>query len=157
MPVNHYECLILLDTSKSQGNADAVKGQLRATLDKHGVEVIVARNWDERKLAYPIGGQKKGLYYLLFFKGEASKIDPIQADLRLNENVLRFMTQKIPAKWLDEMMAVVRDDHRLALQALRDEGAAEEGSPIEGVPVGEEGHGDRRRRRPVEAGAEGKE
>jgi len=165
MPVNHYECLILMDTSKAQGNLDAVKGQVRSTLEKHGAEVLVARNWDERKLAYPIGGQKKGLYYLTFFKADAQKIDPIQADLRLNENVLRFMTQRIPEKWLEEMSGVARDEHRLALQALRDEAPAGEGGPVEGLPIGEglppgEGgeRGPRRGgRRPVEAGAEGKE
>ena len=98
MPVNHYECLILLDVTKTQGNTDAVKGQVQAILDKHGCEVLAARNWrkDEGKLAYPVHGHKRGLYYLTFFRAEAAKIDPIQADFRLNEHILRFMTQRIP-------------------------------------------------------------
>jgi len=164
MPVNHYECLILLDVTKTQGNTDAVKGQVQAILDKHGCEVLVARNWrkDEGKLAYPVHGHKRGLYYLTFFRAEAAKIDPIQADFRLNEHILRFMTQRIPEKWLEELKAVALDETRQALQSMHEEAPAEGGPPGEGAPPGAEGGegGERPRRfgrRPVEAAAEGKE
>src|SRR5688500_785627 len=118
MPINEYECLILLDVTKTQGNTDAVKAQVHAILEKHGVELIVARNWrkDEGKLAYPVNGHKRGLYYLTYFKVDSLKIDPIQADFRLNEHILRFMTQRIPAKWTEEMQAVARDETKQALQ-----------------------------------------
>jgi small subunit ribosomal protein S6 len=121
MPTNQYECLVLFDASKVSGSHDAAKNQVTTTLEKHGVEIIVARNWDERKLAYPVDGQKKGLYFLTYFKADSQKIDPIQADFKLNEQILRFMTIKIPPKWENEMETVAKDDHRFAYQAIREE------------------------------------
>lgn len=137
MLVNHYECLVLFDTTKIAGNQDAAKNTVHATLQKHGAEILASRNWDERKLAYPIDGQKKGLYYLAYFKADSSKIDPIQGDFKLNEQILRFMTIKIPGKWEEEMLAVAKDEHRFAYQALRED---ESSDAIEGM-------GDERRER----------
>lgn len=161
MPVNHYECLILLDVTKTQGNTEAVKGQIASILEKHGANVIAARNWkkDEGKLAYPVKGHKRGQYYLTYFTADASKIDPMQADFRLNEHILRFMTQRIPDKWIEEMKAVAIDESRQALQGMHEETPTEGSTPGEGIP-GMEGEGDRPRRfgrRPAEGGAEGKE
>lgn len=135
MMVNHYECLVLFDTSKVVGNPDAAKEAAKttvnATLQKHGVEIIASRNWDkDRKLAYPIDGQKKGLYHLAYFKAESSKIDSIQGDFKLNEQILRFLTIKIPGKWEEELQAVALDESRSAYQALRED---ESSDPIEGM------------------------
>ena len=164
MPINHYECLLLVDVTKTQGNTDAVKGQIQAILEKHGAETLSARNWrkDELKLAYPVKGHKRGLYYLTFFKADASKIDPMQADFRLNEHILRFMTQKIPAKWIEEMKAVAMDETRQALQAMHEEAPAEGGLGGDGGPPGNGAEGGDRPprrfgRRPADVGAEGKD
>jgi small subunit ribosomal protein S6 len=121
MKMNHYECLVLFDTSKLSGNQEAAKATVNGTLQKYGCEILASRNWDERKLAYPIEGQKKGLYYLAYFKADSSKIDPIQGDFKINESILRFLTIKIPAKWEDEMSSVAKDETRLAYQALRED------------------------------------
>ena len=138
--LNHYECLVLFDSSKISGNQDAAKLAVTTTLQKYGAEILVARNWDERKLSYPINGQKKGLYFLAYFKADSLKIDPIQGDFKINEQILRFTTLKVPAKWETELMAVAMDEHAFAYQALR-----EEGGDSMGIPELEEGN-DRPRR-----------
>src|SRR5262249_43008795 len=134
------------------------------TLEKHGAEVLIARNWkskeQEMKLAYPVHGHKRGLYYLTFFKADASKIDPMQADFRLNEHILRFMTQRIPEKWIEEMKTGALDRTRQALQSMHEEAPAEGGIPGEGMVPGGDGGGDDRPRRfgrRPEPGAEGKD
>jgi small subunit ribosomal protein S6 len=151
MPVNSYECLILLDPTKSASDMEGVKNNLNGTLQKYGAEVIASRKWDDRKLAYPIKGHKKGIYHLAFFKADSQKITEIDHDLRLNEVVLRHMISVIDPKWEEEMLAVARDDHRMALQVMHEEspegGAAGAPPGEEGIPGAEEG-GDRPRRGP---------
>ena len=66
MPVNSYECLFLLDPTKTATDLDGVRTQLHHTLEKYGAEILASRKWDDRKLAYPIKGHKKGLYYLTY-------------------------------------------------------------------------------------------
>ena len=140
MPVNSYECLFLLDPTKTSTDMDGIKGQLHGTLEKYGAQILASRKWDDRKLAYPIGGQKKGVYYLTFFKADSKKMSEIDHDFRLNEAILRHLVSAIDPKWEEEMLAVARDDHRLALQVMHEE--APEGGPAAGgpgLPPGEEG------------------
>jgi small subunit ribosomal protein S6 len=157
MPVNSYECLILLDPTKTATDPDGVKAQLHGTLEKYGAEIVASRKWDDRKLAYPIKGHKKGVYHLTFFKADSQKVSEIDHDFRLNEVILRHMISHIDPKWEEEMLAVARDDHRFALQVMHEEspegGASPAAAPVgapgqEGAPAGDEGGDTRPRRGP---------
>jgi small subunit ribosomal protein S6 len=138
MPANVYESLIMLDTSKVAGDLPAAQQQLHTIMERHHAEVLASRPWDERRLAYPIRGQKKALYYLLYFRTEGENIAPIERDFQLNELVLRALMLKIEPKLVDTMLALARDEHALALQAVVDE-------PDDYTDMGRRG-GDRRDR-----------
>jgi small subunit ribosomal protein S6 len=150
MPSHTYECLFLLDSTKTSGNIDSAKGQLHTALEKYGAEILASRPWDDRRLAYPIKGHKKGQYYLIFFKCDSLKMIEMEHDFRLSELILRHMVIHIDPKWETEMLEVARDDHRQAYQAMREE--APEGGLEPGMEVPEDLNGDMkpRRRRPVE-------
>lgn len=152
MPVNSYECLFLLDPTKTASDMEGVKTSLNGTLEKYGAEILASRKWDDRKLAYPIKGHKKGVYHLTFFKADSKKVLEIDHDFRLNEVVLRHLISAIDPKWQEEMLAVARDDHRMALQVMHEEapegGAAGLPPGEEGVPVGIDEGGERPRRGP---------
>jgi small subunit ribosomal protein S6 len=151
MPLASYECLFLLDATKVGSDLEGAKSQLHQTLEKYGVEILASRKWDDRKLAYPIKGQKKGIYYLVFFKCDSLKMHELETDFRLTEIILRHMVSAIDPKWHEEMLAVAQDDHRFALQVMHEEapegGAAGGPAPAGegGAPAGEEG-GERPRR-----------
>jgi len=135
MPSHTYECLFLLDSTKTSGNIDTAKGQLHTALEKYGAEILASRPWDDRRLAYPIKGHKKGQYYLIFFKCDSLKMIEMEHDFRLSELILRHLLIHIDPKWETEMLEVARDNHRQAYQAMREE--APEGGldpSIEGVP-----------------------
>jgi small subunit ribosomal protein S6 len=149
MPVNSYECLFLLDPTKTATDVDGVKAQLHGTLEKYGAEILASRKWDDRKLAYPIKGQKKGVYHLTYFKAESTKMVEIEHDFRLNENILRHMVSHVDPKWEDEMLAVARDDHRFAVQIMHEE--SPEGGPA-GAPAGAVGGGEGGEGGPAEGG-----
>ena len=157
MSVAHYECLFLLDTTKTSGNVDNAKAQLHATLEKYGAEILASRPWDDRRLAYPIKGHKKGLYYLTFFKADSLKITEMEHDFRLSELILRHMVSNIDPKWVTEMLEVAKDDHRQAYQAMREETQESTGDPaLDGIEAFDEGGDMKPRRRPRSADGEGK-
>lgn len=168
MPVNSYECLFLLDPTKTATDVEGVRAQLHQALEKYGAEILASRKWDDRKLAYPIRGHKKGLYYLTYFRMESKKITELEHDFRLSEVILRHMVSVIDPKWNEEMLAVAQDDHRLALQVMHDESpegggggggapAGPGGAPAEGEGAGGEGdRGRRGPRRPMETADAGR-
>mgnify|MGYP001267334995 CR=1 FL=1 len=118
MAKNVYECLIMLDSSKVSGDVPAAVATIEGSLTKHQAEILASRPWDERRLVYPIKGQKKALYYLVYYKSEPSAVLAIERDFKLNESILRFLTVKINPKLEETMLAVARDPHALALQAV---------------------------------------
>src|SRR5262249_31065788 len=120
MPANVYECMFLLDTNKVAGDVPGAAKQLHAILEKHHAEVLASRPWDERRLAYPISGHKKGLYYLTYFRSEGANLTGIYQDFALNEMILRSLVLHIDPKLVENMLRVAQDEHALALQTATD-------------------------------------
>src|SRR5437870_13437335 len=146
MPANVYECLFLLDTSKVAGDVSAAAKQIHTILERHQAEILASRPWDERRLAYPIKGQKKGLYYLTYFRTEGKNLIPIEQDMALNEMIMRSLVLRVDPKHVDTMLAIARDEHALALQLAPESSDAAE----VGLEEGDGSRGPRRGRRPME-------
>jgi small subunit ribosomal protein S6 len=141
MPVNVYECMFLLDTNKVAGDVAAVSKQLHAILERNQAEVLASRPWDERRLAYPINGHKKGLYYLTYFRTEGKNVATIEHDCALNETILRALILKVDPKHVDIMLQLARDEHAVALQTVTEQ------PDDDGLGGGDERGGDRGPRR----------
>jgi small subunit ribosomal protein S6 len=118
MPANVYECMFLLDTTKVAGDVPAAAKQLQTILERNQAEVLASRPWDERKLAYPVKGHKKGLYYLTYFRTEGKNVASIERDVALNEMILRTLVLNIDPKLVDIMLQLARDEHAVALQTV---------------------------------------
>jgi small subunit ribosomal protein S6 len=144
MPANVYECLFLLDTNKVAGDVPAAAKQLHTVLERNHAEILASRPWDERRLAYPVKGHKKGLYYLTYFRAEGKELVNIEHDFSLNETVLRQMMLRVDPKLVETMLALARDEHALALQVVP---ADEEGGSENGARTGGDDGGPRRARR----------
>jgi small subunit ribosomal protein S6 len=142
MSANVYECMFLLDTNKVSGDVPNAAKQLHTILERNHAEVLASRPWDERRLAYPIGKHKKGLYYLTYFRTEGKNLVNLKRDLTLTEMVLRQLILKVKPQMVDTMLTLAKDEHALALQMIHDDSAEEGGKPEGGRPEG--GHGPRR-------------
>lgn len=130
MPSNVYECMFLLDTNKVAGDVPAAGKQVVTLLEKHGAEVLANRPWDERRLSYPIGKHKKGLYYLTYFRMNDDKVknlQELQRDVGLSELIVRSLVLKVEPKMVDTMLALAKDEHALALQMMHDDGTDDTG------------------------------
>src|SRR5947209_2781929 len=116
MPASVYECMFLLDTNKVAGDVAAAAQQLRTMLERNQAEILASRPWDERRLAYPVGGHKKGLYYLTYFRMDGKNLLNFERDVALNETILRSLVLRIDPKHVETLLAIARDEHALALQ-----------------------------------------
>jgi small subunit ribosomal protein S6 len=139
MAANLYECMFLLDTSKMGGDVPGAAQSLHSIMERHKAEILASRPWEERRLSYPINGQKKGQYYLMYFKSEGKELINIERDLRLTETLLRHMVLKIDPKMEEIMLSVGRNPQAMALQSVQET----EGGDMDGMGGG---GGERRRR-----------
>ena len=104
MPVNTYEGMFLLDAAKAANAWDDAVKHVHDILGKHSSEIVASRQWDERRLAYPVDGHKKGAYLLTYFRTEGGNIDEIVADCRLSDVILRELVLKVHPKLVDHLM-----------------------------------------------------
>ena len=98
MSVNTYEGMFVLDSAKVAVNWDESVKHVHDILAKHNAEIVASRQWDERRLAYPVEGHKKGTFLLTFFRTEGENLKEIEADCKLSELVLRDLILKVHPK-----------------------------------------------------------
>ena len=120
--INAYEGMFLFPQTVSADLQSAADHVLE-TLSKGGAEVISLCKWDERRLAYDIKGNKRGVYFLTYFKCDAQKLTLIERDCRLSEKLLRSMITRADHVSAEQMLA------REGRQQLADESALRKSQP----------------------------
>lgn len=86
----HYEGLFLFGTA-STSNVESATTLIRSFIEKHGGTVHVLKKWDDRKLAYEVKKQTRGLYLLSFFEAPTASVEAINREVNLNDEVLRCL------------------------------------------------------------------
>ncbi|MGO9599028.1 MAG: 30S ribosomal protein S6 [Isosphaeraceae bacterium] len=104
MPVHTYEGMFLLDSTKAAAAWEESVKQVHDILAKHNAEIVASRQWDERRLAYPISGHKKATYLLTYFKTDGSKLNEIVADCHLSDLILRELILKVHPKLEEQLV-----------------------------------------------------
>jgi small subunit ribosomal protein S6 len=96
--------MFLLDSTKVAVSWDDTVKQVHDILTKHQSEIVASRQWDERRLAYPVENHKKGTYLLTYFKTDGSALKEIVADCRLSDVILRELILKVHPKLVDHLV-----------------------------------------------------
>lgn len=86
-----YEGMFLLDNQVVREDWKKAKAIITDALKKHGAQVLCARRFDERKLAYPIRRRRRATYCLAFYQMGSEGQTALRRDFELNENVLRYL------------------------------------------------------------------
>lgn len=86
-----YECMCLLDNREVRKGWQPLKDAITALFTKHGAKILSSRRWDERRLAYPMQGQQRGTYLLIYFAVDTQNVAAIRRDLQFNESLLRWL------------------------------------------------------------------
>jgi small subunit ribosomal protein S6 len=102
---NVYECLLILDSNRYARDPGGVSGQIPQIVEKCGGETLASRLWNEQKLAYPINGQRKGTYWLTFFRMESQKVVDFNRECQLSESILRNLTTKVEPRLVETLVA----------------------------------------------------
>ncbi|MEM7454695.1 MAG: 30S ribosomal protein S6 [Planctomycetota bacterium] len=108
MPESVYECMFIFNANAYARNpAGAAKGIEDLVKNVDG-EILASRLFDERKLAYPINGHRKGVYWLTYAKLDHSSLPKFNRAAKLSDIVLRHMVVKLDPRLVDTMVAVAQ-------------------------------------------------
>lgn len=105
MAANVYEGMYILDSNRYLRDSDGATNQIESMIRKAGGEVLVSRLWEERRLAYPIKGQRKGTYWLIYFRLESSRINEIKRECQITDGILRTLFLKVDPRIVDAVVA----------------------------------------------------
>jgi len=83
--------MFLLDSGRYAQDPSGTESAVREYLEKSEAEIVGIAPWQDGKLAYEIDGHKKGLHYLVYFKMDGSKVEPLNRMCKLSEVVIRHL------------------------------------------------------------------
>ena len=111
MAENVYEGLFIFDANKFSRDREALPKAVEEMITGEGGEVLVSRLWEERRLAYAIRGQRKGAYWLVYFRTGADKITGLNRACELKEGLLRHLVLKIHPRLVEPILAHASEEH----------------------------------------------
>ena len=100
-----YEGLYIFDANKFARDRAALAKQVEQLVEQSGGEVLVSRLWEERRMAYPIRGQRKGAYWLMYFRAPTGQIGNLTRQCEINDAILRQLFVRLPASLVDPIIA----------------------------------------------------
>ena len=90
-----FEHIIMLKQDLSSAElSDEIKKHEEILSDLNG-NLVYKESWGLRSLAYPIKENKKAFYEFMNIEMPKEKIDKLNAQLNLNENVIRYLSIKV--------------------------------------------------------------
>ena len=97
--MNKYELVYIIDAHAPQSTKDEVAKQVADSITKSQAKLVNTQIWLERhKMSFPINKVSEGTYYLLNVEGPSDAVSKLQGLLRINEQVLRFLTIRADAQ-----------------------------------------------------------
>ncbi|MFY0609734.1 MAG: 30S ribosomal protein S6 [Candidatus Atelocyanobacterium thalassa] len=91
----NYEMIYILRPDLSEEQANQAVTKYQDFLIKNGAVDIEVKVWGKRRLAYPIQKKLDGIYVQFNYKADGTQIEPLERIMRLEEDVLRYLTIKV--------------------------------------------------------------
>ena len=101
---NVYEAMIIFDSNRYARERAGLSAEIEKMIQAEKGEVLVSRLWEERRLAYAINGQRKGAYWLIYFRGPSSMLTALNRQWEINEGILRHLVLKIHPHIVDAVL-----------------------------------------------------
>lgn len=101
---NVYEAMIIFDSNRYARERAGMPAEVEKMIQAGAGEVLVSRLWEERRLAYAINGQRKGTYWLIYFRGPSSMLTALNREWEINEGILRHLVLKVHPHLVDVVL-----------------------------------------------------
>jgi len=121
--------MFILDSGRYSRDPEGVSAAISQAINQAGGEVLVSRQWEERRLAYPIQGQRKGTYWLTYVRLESTKLTEVERQYLLNDSILRFLFLKVDPRIVNALVEHATSGHIVAPAEAAEQKSADGGRP----------------------------
>lgn len=96
--IRHYETMFIVKPTLTEEETQAQIATVKANIEKNGGEIVSCDDMGSRNLAYEIEGNKRGYYYVVYYKAPSDSVSELERNYRVNENIIRFIFIKYESK-----------------------------------------------------------
>jgi len=89
--IPHYELLYIVANKFTEDDLKKINKNVNQLLEDNGAKITYKEDWGKKKFCFPINHGRFGYYQFVEFDVESSKVEKINTDLRLSNEVLRHM------------------------------------------------------------------
>ncbi len=96
--MKNYELLLVFKPTLTEEELKAKVAFMKEVLEKNEATIASVDEMGTRRLAYEIKKFQRGVYVVFYFTAPASSISEIERIIRINEEIIKFLTVKFEKK-----------------------------------------------------------
>ena len=93
--MNKYELVVVVNAVIEDDARAAVIEKAKDLITRFGGTISGVDEWGKKRLAYEIQMMNDGFYYFIKFEAETTAIAEIESQMRIMDNVLRYLCVKV--------------------------------------------------------------
>lgn len=116
-----YETIFITRPEMTDDALKTLQERLTNVVSQYKGEMALTEDWGRRKLAYPIQKETRGQYTYFVYTGTGDIVHEIERNLRLNDQVLRFLTVNLEQEFEVETFRKHRAEMHAAAKRREEE------------------------------------
>ena len=92
--MNKYELAVIVNGTLEEEERVATIEKVKEYITRFGGTVTNIDDWGKKRLAYEVQKMKEAYYYFIQFESDANCPNEVEANVRLMENVVRYLCVK---------------------------------------------------------------
>jgi len=116
-----YETTFITRSEMSDENLKSLRDRLTSVLSQFSGELVLSEDWGKRKLAYPISKEVRGHYTYMVYTGKGDVVHEVERNLRLNDQVLRFLSVNLGKEFSAEGFKKSREEQHASAKRREEE------------------------------------
>jgi small subunit ribosomal protein S6 len=105
-----YETIFILRSEVTKESSETISTRLIDVVGREGGKLTRIESWGRRRLAYPVGKQKRGVYMYLKYIGRGGLVSEVERNLRLLDDVIKYQTVKLDDEVTRDAVVVAAED-----------------------------------------------
>lgn len=89
--IPHYELLYIVANKFTEDDLKGINNRVNELIENTGGKITYKEDWGKKKFCFPINHGRFGYYQFVEFDMETSKIEKVNTELRMSNEVLRHI------------------------------------------------------------------